>query len=99
MSDQTHFEIRLPNVKFRNQSILKAFADEILNVVQMMICVSDWVENVMGNGENAGYQHFHVFPQYFQKPSFTGSLKVWIVWESVKRTIGSGDKLQETVII
>ena len=38
-----------------------------------MICVTDWVENIVGKGENAGYQ------QFFQKTSFPGLLKVKIV--------------------
>ena len=38
------------------------------------------VENIIGKGENAGYQHFLLFLQCFQKVSFTGSLKVGIVW-------------------
>ena len=42
------------------------------------------VENIVGKGENAGYQHFLPFPQCFQKPSLSGSLKVGIVWERVK---------------
>ena len=29
----------------------------------------------MGKGENAGYQHFLLFPQCFQKASFSGLLK------------------------
>ena len=32
------------------------------------------VENIVGKGENAGYQHFVFFPQCFQKASFSGSL-------------------------
>ena len=39
----------------------------------MMVCVTDWVENIMGKVENAGYQHFLYFPQCFQKASFPGS--------------------------
>ena len=70
----------LPNDKIREQSNLKAFVDEILNVIQMMICVADWVENIVGKGENAGHQHFLLFPQCFQKASFLGALKVRIVW-------------------
>ena len=27
------------------------------------------VENIVGKGENAGYQHFLLFPQIFQKAS------------------------------
>ena len=37
------------------------------------------VENIVGKGENAGYQHFLLFPQCFHKDSFPGLLKVVIV--------------------
>ena len=33
------------------------------------------VENIVGKGENGGYQHFLLFPQCFQKASILGSLK------------------------
>ena len=59
---------------------LKAFVDDKINVAQMMIPVFDRVENIVGKGENAGYQRFLLFPQCFQKTSFLGSLKVMIVW-------------------
>ena len=36
------------------------------------------VENIVGKGENAGYQHFILFPQCFRKVTFSGSLKVGI---------------------
>ena len=36
------------------------------------------VENIVGKGENAGYQHFLLFLQCFQKLSFSGLLKVRI---------------------
>ena len=45
-----------------------------------MISLYDRVENTVGKGENAGYQHFLLFPQCFPKASSTGSLKVGIVW-------------------
>ena len=64
----------LPNDKMADQSNLKAFADNILNVVQMMICVTDWVAFSPGN------QHFLLFPQCFQKAFSPGLLKVGIVW-------------------
>ena len=35
----------------------------------------------MGDGENAGYQDFLLFPQRFQEVSFFGSLKVRIPWQ------------------
>ena len=46
----------------------------------MMIFVFDRVENIVGKGENAGYQHFLLFPQCFQKAFYSGSLQVGIVW-------------------
>ena len=45
-----------------------------------MIPFFEKLENIVGKGENAGYQHFFLFPQCFHKASFLGSLKVWIVW-------------------
>ena len=40
----------------------------------------EMAENIVGKGENAGYQHFLFFPQYFQKALFVRLLKVRIVW-------------------
>ena len=37
------------------------------------------VENIVGEGENAGYQHFLLFPLCFQK-MFYEVLQVGIVW-------------------
>ena len=45
------------------------------------------VENIVVKGENAGYQHLLLFPQRFQKLSILGLLKVWTVWERVKKTV------------
>ena len=42
--------------------------------------VFDWVCNILGN---AGYQNFLLFPQCFQKLSFSESFKVGIVWQRV----------------
>ena len=50
------------NDKISAWSKLKAFADDKLKVAKMMIFVFDWVENIVGKGENAGYQHFLLFP-------------------------------------
>ena len=41
------------------------------------------VEHIVGKGENACYQHFLLFLEGVSKPSISGSLKVWIVWERV----------------
>ena len=46
----------------------------------MMISVCHMVENIVGNGENAGNQHFLLFPQCFQKVSYRGSVKLMIEW-------------------
>ena len=70
----------LPNDKLYALSRFKAFANDKSNVAIMMISVSYKVENSVGNGENAGYQHFLLFPQCFQEASPLGSLKVGIVW-------------------
>ena len=43
-------------------SRLKAFADDKINVTEQLKCVLGRVENIMGRGENAGYQHFLLFP-------------------------------------
>ena len=56
----------LPNF----ESELKAFADDKLNVAEMMISFSDRVENNVGKGENVGYQNVPLFPQCFSGPLF-----------------------------
>ena len=70
----------LPNNKILDETKLSAHADDKLNVAKMMISLFDGVENTVGKGENAGYQHFLLFPQCFPKPSSLGLLKVGIVW-------------------
>ena len=76
----------LPNDKILDVIKLKALADDKINVAQDLVMISlfDRLENIVGKGENAGYQHFPLFPQCFQKASFLGSLKVGIVWLRVK---------------
>ena len=43
----------------------KAFADAKLNVIQDIKVVLHRIENTVGKEENAGYQHFLLFPQCF----------------------------------
>ena len=69
----------LPNDKILDETKLKAFADDKLNIVKMMNSLYNRVENTVGKGENAGYQHLLLFPQCFPKPSSLCSLKVGIV--------------------
>ena len=66
--------------KSSDQSKLKALADDKINVTQKLKFVSGRVENILGKGENAGYQHFLLLPKCFQKSSSSGSLKIEIVW-------------------
>ena len=42
----------------------------------MVISVFDRVENIVGKGENADYQHFLLFPQCFQNSSFSSHQKL-----------------------
>ena len=57
--------ISSPDDKNLYWSKLKAFTD-ILKVAQMTKFVIDSLENIVGKGENAGYQYFLLFPQCFQ---------------------------------
>ena len=50
-----------------------------INVTEKVKFLLERVENSVGKGENAGYQHFLLFPQCFRKDFYTGSLKVGIV--------------------
>ena len=59
----------LPNETILDWSKLKVFEDNILKVSLTTKFVPDRLENIVGKGENAGYQHFLLFPQCFQKPS------------------------------
>ena len=59
--------ISLPNNKILDWFKLKAFAYDKINAAEMMISLSDRVENIAGKGENAWYQHFLLFLQSFQK--------------------------------
>ena len=66
----------LPSDKFLDWSKFKAFADDKIILTQKLRVVLGRVENIVGKGENAGYQHFLLFPQCFQKAFFSGLLKV-----------------------
>ena len=55
------------NHNILDQSNFKAFADDILNAVQIIICVPYRVENIVGKGENDDYQLSSPFPTMFSK--------------------------------
>ena len=60
-------------MNFLDRSKFRAFADDKINVIQKLKFVLRREENIMGKGENAGNQHFLLFPQCFQNASFSGS--------------------------
>ena len=66
----------LPNDEFLDWSKLKAFADNKISVTEKMKFVLEMVENIVGKGENAGYQHF-LFFQLFSKGLIFKVIKGW----------------------
>ena len=61
-----------PYDKFLDSSKLKALADDKMNVTEKLKFVRGRVKTIVENGENAGYQHFLLFPQCFQKSGMCG---------------------------
>ena len=70
-----------------NLTNLKAHTKDKSNVTQMFGLFFHRKENNVGKGENAGYQHFLLFPQCFQKASSPGLFIPGIVWHSIKHRI------------
>ena len=60
----------LPNNKILTLTKLKAFADDKIVVIKKLKFVLGRVENIVGKGENAGYQHFLLFSLCFLMLSF-----------------------------
>ena len=58
---------------------LKACADDKLNIAKMMMCLVDREDNTVGKGENAGHQHFLLFPQCFPL-LWEEETKTWLMW-------------------
>ena len=52
----------LPNDKILGQSKFKAFAYEKINVLKKIEICFGKGRNIVGKGENAGFQHFLFFP-------------------------------------
>ena len=69
----------LPNDKILDLSKFKTFADDKITVAQKFKFTLGRAENIVGKGENAGYQHFLLYAQCFQKLSFPEVLKLRIV--------------------
>ena len=69
----------LSNDKILDLTKFKAFADNKIIPTQKFKFILERVENIVRKGENAGYQHFLLFPQCF-KSFLLRVLKVGIVW-------------------
>ena len=54
---------------------LKDFAGDKINVTQKLNFILGRLENIVGKGENAGYQHFFPFPTMFSKDFFLRVVK------------------------
>ena len=76
----------LPNDKFLDWSKWTAlnFAYDNINVTEKLKFVVERVEDIVGKGENAEYQQFALFPQCFQKASFS---KSGLFGETVAQTV------------
>ena len=70
----------LASDKILDQFKLKAFTDDKIKCDLKWKFVSERIENILGKGENAGYQHFLLFPKCFQKPLSLGSFNVGNLW-------------------
>ena len=73
----------LPHDKILDQTKLKAFADDKLNVTKKTIFVFDRVENIVKKGE------MKLLVQCFQKASSPDPSKGVIVWEWLLKKISN----------
>ena len=55
-----------PNFIVWEWSVFKEIADNKINVNEQLKLGIGRVENILGKGENGGYQYFLLFPQCFQ---------------------------------
>ena len=63
------------NNKTVNESTMKLFAEGKINMSEKLKFVMERVENIVGKGENAGYQHFLLLAQCFSKTFFLRVVK------------------------
>ena len=68
--------------KIVDETKLKEFADVLLSIAEAVLSLSGRVENIVGKGENAGYQYFLIFLHFFffQIPSLPWSSKLGNMW-------------------
>ena len=79
------FPLCFPNLSSLELLKLKSFADNKFNFIRMTISLSDTVKNTVGKEENAGYQHFLLFPLCFPNLSSLELLKVQTVWKRINQ--------------
>ena len=81
------FSVSMASLFTRRQildpSKLKEFADDNFKFDENGRKLPKWVENTVGKGEIARYEHLLLFPQCFQKSCFSGASKGVVVWEWV----------------
>ena len=71
---------------------MKSFADDKLNFTQDIKLVFQTVKNIVEKGENAGNQHFLLFPQCFQEALPARVSKVIIMWKKDNLKVVDEDK-------
>ena len=91
--------IPFPHHKILDQTKLKAFADNKLNVTKMIISVFDRVEKHRGKRRTCLYKQILLFLQCFQKASFRDPSKGVIVWEWIKENFKADIKNQNITIV
>ena len=69
-----------PQDKILDQTKLKAFVDDKLNVTKMIISVFDKSRKHFGERRKCLYKQFILIPQCFQKASFPDLSKGVTVW-------------------
>ena len=82
-----------------DSSKLKEFADDNFKFEENGRKLSKRVENPVGKGEIARYEHFLLFSQCFQKACFPGASKGVIVWEWVKGQFFRAKRTNEIEIV
>ena len=80
-------------------TILKGFAADNLDVARMTISLFDRAENIVGKGENAGYQQFLLFLQCFPKPSSLGVVTSLNCVEKKENTVHQHSHFYHTIFI
>ena len=71
---------RYPTGKYEIKTNIKAFTEEKLNLARMRVSLFEQIENSVGKGGNAGYQHFLLLSQCIEKSNLQVLLKTGFVW-------------------